>query len=647
MASMCMKVFSLIILGMVLMQPLPVYVYSEIPLHEDPGAVGVEVDASLLFYYALLFKAILYPEGYNLTSLMELHRDMYIPSDLEYILSRVNELILSLDRDINETRFHIGRAVDYISFKAFEEALDELYEARVSLTHANITYRYLLEAIDELLRAFPKYGVVGGRFTEARDELRTLLEEIEGLLRQILMERESLEEEGERGYQLYYEGKEETFLDIYLDSSEAWVGSVIKVYGRLYTRNISLSHRVIRLHVEGVEYTTVSDASGDYSFDVTLPYVYRGGVLVTVYYIPGGEDVEVYAPAINKTLVKLLYIKTGLSIEVDEEAYPGLPLNVTISLSPPTENVSRWVSIYIDDFFMGRFPVRGSLSTSFTLSPDTVIGRHIISVDVEAYREYSPAKAYRFFMVTYMDIDFEMDVSPKVVVYPIIKPVVYGRAVVPPGKPSADNLVEVRVDSLVYEVYTDGLGYFSISIDPPFTIVSFTVRATLYPGEPWYPKVSRVVQVYTVNLYLLLLLATALFISVSILVRLMGGRGGGGVEEQPRRGRRIQPAEDVVIPVLKLMRSRPRPRGGGDPVLDMYYSAVGILSSKVGPPRYNETLREYFRRVWDVLGGARDAFWGLTLMAERVLYSEYRASEEDIGLARSYYGEVRRELYGE
>ena len=638
-----MKLFTFIILAMVLIQPLTVYAYSNIPLHEDPEAVGVEVDASLLFYYALLFKAILYPEDYNLTSLIELYRDMYVPSDLEYILSRMNELIISLDKDVNETRFHIGHAMDYINFKAFKEALEELYEARVSLAHANITYQDLLEAIDELLRAFSKYKVVDGRFTEARDELRNLSQEIEALLKLLLTQIESLEEESEHGYQLYYEGKEETFLTIYVNSSEAWVGSVIQVYGRLYTRNTSLSYRVIRLHVGGVEYTTVSNASGDYSFDVRLPYVYRDSVLVTVYYIPSERDVEVYAPAINKTVVKLLYIRTSVSIEVDEKAYPGLPLNITISLSPSAVNMSRRVSIYIDDVFMGRFPVRDRFSTSFTLPPDTVIGRHIIGVDVEAYKEYAPAKTYRFFTVTYMDIDFEIDVSPKVVIYPIVKPTIHGRAVVPPDKPFADRLVQIYVDSTVYEAYTSGIGYFSISIDPPFTIVSFTVRATIHPGEAWYPKVTKVVQVYTVNLYLLLLIGLLLLGSIYVLNRVLGRRPVETVEEAPRRERRVRIVEDVVIPTL--ISRRPKPPVERDPVVNIYYSAVKIVSDKVGSPSYDETLREYFRRASPALGDARDAFWRLTLMAEKFLYSGYKSTEEDVSLARSYYEEVRRILH--
>jgi|Deesub1362A_J573_1020465.scaffolds.fasta_scaffold00008_122 hypothetical protein len=640
-----MKLFTFIILGMVLIQPLAVYAYRDIPLHEDPEAAGVEIDASLLFYYALLFKAILYPEDYNLTSLIELYRDMYIPPDLEYILTRMNELILSLDKDINETRFHIDHALDYINFKAFKEALEELYEARISLAHANITYQDLLEAIDELLRAFSKYRVADGRFTEGRDELRNLSREIEDLLMRLLMQIESMEEESEHGYKVYYEGKEETFLSIYVNSSEAWVGSYIDVYGRLYTRNSSLSNRVVRLYVAGVGYTTVTNANGDYSFSIRLPYVYRDSISITVYYIPIDVDKEFYAPAINKTVVQLLYVKTSVSIEVDEKAYPGLPLNVTISISPSPENVSRRVSIYIDDVFMGRFPVRDSFSTSFTLPSDMVIGRHIIGVDVEAYKEYAPAKAYMFFTVTYMDIDFEIDVSPKVVIYPIVKPTVHGRAVIPPDEPYADRLVQIYVDSTVYEAYTNGIGYFSISIDPPFTIVSFTVRATIHPGEPWYPKVTRVIQIYTVNLYLLLLIGLLLTASIYVLGRVLGGRPPEAVEEAPRRERRVRIVEDIVIPTL--ISRRPRPPVERDPVVDIYYSAVNIVSDKVGPPRYDETLREYFRRASSELGDAGDAFWRLTLLAERFLYSGYESTEEDVSLARSYYEELRRVLYEE
>ena len=645
MAGWHIKIITSLLIAIIAVHPLGIYGYNDISLHEDPEAAGVEIDVSLLLYYALLFKAILYPDDYNLTLLLQLYGDMYIPSDLAYILSRLNELIVELDQDVNETRFHIDHALDYISFKAFKEALEELYDARVSLAHANITYQDLLDAVDEFLRSYAKYKVVDTRFTEAREELRSLSQEIERLLEQLLNQIESLEEESEKGYQLYYEGKEETFLTLYLNSSEAWVGSYIEVYGALYTANMTLPNRVIWLNIMDMRIKTVTSDSGEYSFLIKIPYIYRERITLTAYYTPIESDEKLYAPAINQTSLRLLYIETKVSIEVDEEAYPGLRLNMTIHLTPPVGNASRRVSIYIDDGFMGRFPVREKLSTSFTLPPNMSIGRHIVRVDVEPYREYSPAKTYKVFTVTYMKIDFEMDVSPKVVIYPLNKPKVFGRVFIPPNKPFVDRLVHVYVGDEVYETFTSGTGYFSISIDPPFTLISFTVKASINPGEPWYPTASKVIQVYTVNLYLLLCISLLLLASIYVSSRLIGGRPREEAGEPPRRERRVRLVEDIVIPTL--ISRRPKPSVERDPVTDMYYSAVDMVSGRIGSPRIDETLREYYRRASEVLGDAREAFWRLTLLAERSLYSDYKPTKDDAELAKKYYEEVRMLLHEE
>ena len=646
MVAMGLKLISLILVSLILIQPslyIP-YVYGAVSLHEDPEAAGVEVDASLLLYYSLLLKGILYPEKYNLTSLMELYRDMSVPSDLSYILTRLNELILNLNGEINETRLHIDNAVNFIKYKAFKRALEELYDAKYSLSHANLTYQNLLQSIGELHRSLGKYHVADTRILAIRKEMSSLLSEIDSLLENLFNHVDKLREKAELGYEMYYEGKERTFLSIYVNSSEVWVGRSIEVNGRLYTENVSLSNRTIYIDVMGRRYSLETDLDGYYNITIVVPYVYVDGLFVRVFYIPIGPDLGNYTPANNETWVKLIYISTKASLNVDEYSYPGLPLNISISVSPSVPKLYRNVSVYMDDVLIGRYKVDDKgLSISYPLPSDISIGQHIISVYVEAYREYSPVKLHKASIVTYVGIKFRVAIYPNPVLYPLSKIVIHGCAIDMFGHPISHEAVKIYMGEESLDTYTDGLGNFSIEANPPFSLVSASIRIVLSPSKPWYTISMRIVTLYVINLYLILLIVLCLGVAVYLLDRRLRRRL---VKPPIKEVRRVRPkvVEDVVLPILKVRRVRGERYVNS--VLDMYYSAVDIFSRFVEPPRRDETLREYFDRIDRILGEAREAFWSLTLLAEYTLYSGRGVDEKAVDEARRYYDLVRRFFHG-
>jgi hypothetical protein len=612
-------------------------------LHEDPGLVGSEVDPYfILLYYDLLIKGLLSPDEYNLTSLIELFSQISVPPDIAYLLSRLNELILGLDGELNNTRFHIDHARRYVDFKIFDKALDELYLARYWLVHANLTYLDLIDAVDELVRILPRYGLVSDKFYEIRGEISELLGELDSLLLYLLSLIEEVYMVAEEGYIEYYVGKNVTYISIFLNVSEAWVGDFIRVSGRLYTKNYSLPGRLVYIVVGDGVYSTYTGDDGWYDIVVRIPYIYVDSIGVKVFYVPGGDDTDFYTPAYNESRLDLLYFKTSAILDVDKVSYPGREFSFRLSVFPWFEGLERNVSIFIDNVLVGRYLISTPYTSfSYFIPFNMSIGQHVLNVFIEGYMEYSPLMVYSIFRVSYIDIDIYMNVTPTIILYPIDSISVDGRIVDMFGSPLSHELVKISVDGSVVEMYTDVDGYFNASFSSPPTLFGGAVKIVVYPSEPWYREVSRSISITVINIFFISL-SLAAILGIIILLSRWFGRPEY-VEGVSRPRRLVVPSRVVELERVARARRVPRRVDGG--VVGIYRSIVELLSRYFEPPGRYETLREYYYRIRDRLGDLSSDFWRLTLLAEYELYSGKVVSGEEFSEANRIYISFREWYY--
>lgn len=120
---------------------------------------------------------------------------------------------------------------------------------------------------------------------------------------------------------------------------------------------------------------------------------------------------------------------------------------------------------------------------------------------------------------------------------------------------------------------------------------------------------------------------------------------------QPGKLESIQEMTTPALEIEKLVETTPlwKPKtslqGSKVTILQAYYKAMSILE-RVTKIAMNPqmTLRGFLKEVTPLLNGAAEAFSKLTILAERVLYSPYTPSEDDVLRAQNLASQVEEEV---
>lgn len=656
---------TLILLSVIILGALTPYlsisnVYGDTILHENPSNINTEVSPEfLLMFYNLLFRGILYPGEYNITQLSNLSNYMYIPPDMKYIISRLNELITKLDDEINKTKYHVNKTKTYIDYKAYDKALKEVKEAKYWLIHANLTLSDLERAMDTLISYLRGYGGFTERFYKERDEMNKLTNEIHSLLEYLLNLINNLEEKSKLGYEIYYGyyGKNEThinqtYLDIYLNTSKAWIGSYVEVYGRLYTKNYSLPSRKIYIVLANKEMTSTTDDDGNYALRIKIPYLYMDKLLIIAFYIPEDDDIGKYTPSSNETYIDLLYYHTKLDLYINRYSHPGLPMNISFNITPWNKNITRNISIFFDRKSIGEYILSaGNYSIRYKIPDNIQIGPHIISLSISPYKEYSGCKTYQLTTISFIDININVEISPDIIIYPLSVLRLNGSITDITEYRLSNESVEIHLGNRVIKTYTDLEGEFNITAPPPAAMGLINIKILVTPNEPWYEPTSIDLRTTVINIYIVFISFIALAGVLYISNKKIAGRYRElrrKIEKEVKETHVQEAVEEAKIEKLEgRAEIKEKKYILENDVLKYYYSVVNLLKKFADPPYKNETLREYYYRIKKHLDDVSEEFWRMTLLTEYALYSGRKISLEEIEEAGKIYNIMRGYLYGE
>ena len=607
---------------------------NKFPLHVNPDTVRTEVDPySLAQFYIQGLNGIINPVEYNLTQIMELSKSIDVPPSIKYIMNRLNGLMVKLNDEINSTENHVEVAKKYIDHKDFRNALNEINRAKYWDIHANMTLNELINVFNEFHNTIIKYKF-NERIEKSVDELKKLENEIIKLQYSLNKLIKESEESSSIGIKKYFTGAD-THLTINVTPSSSVIGGNVYVSGRLYTDSGPLPNRTVYFLIENENYTTNTDLSGRYDIKLAMPYLYKNTTQVYVYYVPNSSDIGLYNPSSNKTMIKLLYYKTRINLKVDKISYPGLPINIT-AIIYPSSNVPRSILIFMDGKLIASYNTSSNiLSTEYELPSNMTLGPHMISAYVSPYKEYSSYKTYAITTVLFMDIKLDVKISPEPVTYPLSNLKIYGYIADIRGKPVSNTLVEFDTTWVDKKIYTDSLGRFSVNLGSPPALSSTSIKIVVKPTQPWYGDIIKTVNVTVVNLYVISL---ALLIIVGVSISVIRREKFKEIEKP--RGIRREYYKEKKIDRESIREERIRRIENN--ILDYYNSIVNLTSKFAGPPKKYETLREYYKRVYKMLGDVANEFWGLTLLAEYTLYSGNPIYKEDIDKAKGFYENIKR-----
>ena len=581
-----------------------------LPRHQDPQTLGPQLpDMSSLFdLYGFVFNLTAAEDFSGAVGWLNLAKLVYTTPDSDYLINRYNGQLANYISSLNVTKADIELAREYLQHLKLNDLDAKIKQIQRDLNEANITLSGIQSTsfdIGTLLKTSPDKLLAG------KDSLKALTEqyaqEIEAI-RQAIPNTSSLNG---------------TILSIDVAPAEALVGSKIVVTGKLNdVVGKALGTQSVDVLFDGeVVGNVVTDGSGAFGLELSVPFVYEDHLNVSAEYHPRGGNELVYLPsASNEVQVKLIYYTPLIGVTMPKVVYPGkaFPIagNVTYG-GAPIGGISVRVAVFGSSMVVmsgadGRFgveaPVPGDspeVSAFIRLASlaNGVYASAAVSVDVEVVR---------------LPLELRIEAPSWAVSSFPIK--IKGTAVCE-GAPVVN--CSIRLDSGVGSVVTrtGENGVFEADLSPPMILGTenypFAVKAT--PVEPWIRPCSVGGKMFMTNLLTL--------VGGPVLLVAGGFYASRSIRRRPRKpARRDGPLVEELNPVAVAPVSDAEPVG----IRDSYAFALDAVSRRTGMnPRPSFTLREYLSEVSGKLGEAGGPFRALTMLYERWLYD--RVSEVNPG----------------
>jgi hypothetical protein len=421
-----------------------------------------------------------------------------------------------------------------------------------------------------------------------------------------------------------------TTLTINLTSGSATVGSTITAYGRLTLPNgTGLGGQLILVTVNGrVIASAVTNSTGFYTVNITLPYIYVNETSVKALFIPVNKGL---AGSTAEASVRLLFNETRLVIHVNGTVvkwgdYLLIWGNVT--------GGDRAITVRVGGLSLNATSINGRFNLTI---PTSVLRPSNITllIYVKPNLTYSPAE--RALNITVVGVRPSIRLSGTVLLAGLtstirisIEPSVKGNLTLLVNLGPLDRTVVANSPTVTIPIrlpLTLGMGFTTLNV-------------TITPNPP-IEGVAATVRVLVVNLAQLAILA-ALAPAALVAVRLTRGvRHRAPVTQTP--------VAVTVEAVVKSLR-QPIPSARlGDPrvkaILDSLTKAITAVGAATGIAFGGGlTLREYLALVSGRLtdGEVVKGLNGLIALAEEALYSPRLPTDSDVEAASSYLAMVIR-----
>jgi len=421
-----------------------------------------------------------------------------------------------------------------------------------------------------------------------------------------------------------------TTLTINLTSGSAAVGSTITAYGRLTLPNgTGLGGQLILVTVNGrVIASAVTNSTGFYIVNITLPYIYVNETSVKALFIPVNKGL---AGSTAEATVRLLFNETRLVIHVNGTVvkwgdYLLIWGNVT--------GGDRAVTVRVGGLSLNATSINGRFNLTI---PTSVLRPSNITllIYVKPNLTYSPAE--RTLNITVVGVRPSIRLSGTVLLAGLTGAIRI--SIEPPVKGNLTLLVNLGP---LRRAVVANSPTVTIPIRLPLTLgMGFTtLNVTITPNPP-IEEVATTVRVLVVNLAQLAILA-ALAPAALVAVRLTRGVGRRAPVTQTPVAVTVETvAKSLRQPIPSARLSDPRVKA----ILDSLTKAITAVGAATGIAFGGGlTLREYLALVSGRLtdGEVVKGLNGLIALAEEALYSPRLPTDSDVETASSYLAMVIR-----
>jgi len=595
-------------------------VASSLPRHLDPRQIPQELPAriELIMLYGSLIDAVYRGDFTGAQEHLREISGVYVPDNVKYIYSRFNELLDKEIDKLNETKNYLDEAERHLLLGFLNSSREALRNAGESLAEAELIHQELEDSSREFSR------ILGIPLTSLSNQLKRLGDLIRLYRDKLLNLSFRLKEFEERDLS-------ETRLTLYVNASEAFVGSALEVFGTLRSEGgRALAERSITVYVDSSfaeKFLTRDD--GSFRGILEIPYIYKPEIKLYAEYAPTGSDLGKFKGS-RSNIVTLRLIYEAPVIEAWVNASRLKPLEkLRISGSITTTGGVIPERVYVELF--GRIMVAEVAEDGFfdlvTVVPaNAPIGFHEISLYTKPQGILAPA--HKTLIVQIYKIPSELAIWTPGILVSGFTATISGKIMVSEGR-GEDSLSGTVILESPWQIYSSKIenGTFTLNLTIPWSILSGIagLKVRYIPSSPIYRESESEISILVVNpLTLLIPISATIY-----LVRL-------GAKEFSRKKSLIRVKEKSV----QVAKEVELPSKRGEPILQLYLEAVRIVEELVGlKKRPSETIREFLEIASWRLGAERLVFAELSYMTEAAVYG---GIQPDLDLARYLLESLRR-----
>ena len=622
--------------------------------HENPSTAESSFNPAIpLIHYSEIFDQLAsenYPEARTLLQQLKLIEYAHLPEEIAFIMGRYNDLIADLTRNLDNLDSILDICEQLLSQNKLDEVSVKFDEAKRLVEQIAELIETISKATEELIFQIapfvpPQKATV---VNEAEARFQKAMERLGELETWYKNKLKNLELEAEEKEKLLI-----TTLTLNVIPTKAWVGNQVTISGELKATDIPLPDRDIVIFLDGRHFATIATMeNGTYETSFTLPYWYISEVAEQSFYLPQDNDKSAYMASSSEIQrITILFHSTELSMEIPEEIYPGLPVEVSGKVSSRGNVVGRNIKALLDGepLFEITTDDHGLFKRQLMLSKGIQTGGHnlrfIVEPDDKAYSagvsidkdlnvvKIMPQMNIHVPSIIFLprSVKFTGEPYPSVSLHSVID--LTGKIHSPLALKEATLTLEMAGVSTM--AGTDG-EEFELELDLPFrfNIVGYEdMEASLATVEPWHFPATYKVKIFVINLvYLVIILAAFILAGVVLLMR----RKGILCKEDSL----YISAEKLQMPVrvteFRLPEIKLVPGDNQHVILRAYYITVAVVQRLVGVfLKPQATLREFSSQVMPLLNKFAGLFAKLTSLAERALYSRHSLGDNEASQAQN------------
>ncbi|MDD4877027.1 MAG: DUF4129 domain-containing protein, partial [Dehalococcoidales bacterium] len=450
----------------------------------------------------------------------------------------------------------------------------------------------------------------------------------------------------------------ETELSLTIDSLNAYVGDYIHFSGLLTTKGLPLADRQVHITLNGSQFVTVTtNTSGHYSGTLQIPYWYKHELDVQAIYYPRNHDIGIYLASLSPVIrVEVLFYEPTLKLILNKNSYPGVETKISGVFDYGQSPIlpKRNVQIYLDDIFISEIEAQQTFGINIRLNDQIEVGNHNITASAAAAERYAPVVTSTILNVTLTNPILDLDI-PKIALIPggidlsgrlysSIGPLNRASIKFSMGKHQVNAVT--AVDGTFQDNLRTGWDFSFIGSQ------NLVIKVT--PEEPWNAPLANTRTLVVVNLIncsgiLVILVFLGIYLP-GVLKKRFGVypdkrtmRPEALTEPSPVYSNDLSATASTDIGLSNSEKSSKEYREPRTVILSLYRLAINLVQKMATTLlKPGQTLREFAKENGRVLGPAAGYFIELTRMVERLLYSPFRPTEEDVEKSRQLSNNVEK-----